>query len=170
MSEVAPLKSANELVAEMRGEDEDSTEHKDDPKAQKEYSFDFEHKESGTGKLRKGKFTSTVLTIGMKRQVGLLQAQLSGGLPWASLSPYDRNVIGQLAHLSVSLTKRPPWAKDFEKLYDDAILDKLYEEVALHEATFHGRGEDQEEGAGSDESGAPDGGSDAVASGEASAE
>jgi hypothetical protein len=162
------LKSANELAAEIRGEDDAAEEKSDDPKAQVEYTFPFEHRESGTGKLRRGKFTNKVLNNGQKRAVGVLAAQLSGGVPWDALPPVDQLRIGKLAHLEVSLAKRPRWARDLESLFDNAIVDKLYEEVADHEATFHGRGEDQDADEGDSGEDDSDGGSDDLASGEAS--
>jgi len=168
----APLKSAAELVAEHRGDDEDSAEiQTDNPKAQKTYTFKFEHRESGTNKLRRGTFTNNILTIRGKRMVGVMQSQLAGGMPWGTLSPFDQNLIMMLAHLSVSLDreKRPKWAKDLEALYDDDLIEKLYEEVADHEATFHGLDKDQEEGEGDSREEDPDGGPDGLAPGEASA-
>lgn len=168
-----PLKSAAELVADIRGETADPESKPDtNPKAQKTYTFQFEHIESGTGKVRKGSFTNHVLTLGQRRQVGVIQAQLSGGVPWGSLSPFDRDLIMTLAHLTVSLdpVKRPKWAQNLEGLYDQAILDKLYEEVAAHEATFHGRAQDQAEVPGHRGADVPDGGADDLAPKEAPSE
>lgn len=167
-----PLKSAAELVAEQRGEDPtESSSSNEDPKARREYTFQFEQRESGTGKMRRGPFTNHILTIRMKRQIGSLIGQLSGGAPWLSLTPYDQELFMKIAHLSVSLDrkKRPKWAADLEDLVDDAILDALYEEVAAHEATFHGRSQDQEESKSDGGADGSDGGSDDLASGQAPA-
>lgn len=165
-----PLKSAAELVAEHRGDESSAESQTENPKAQKAYTFQFEHRESGTGKLRKGSFTNQILTIRMRRMVGVVQAQLAGGVPWESLSPYDRDLIGKIAHLSVSLDreKRPKWAADLEGLYDDEILDKLYTEVADHEATFHGLAKDQAAGAGDSGQDSTVGGAADLAPGQAS--
>lgn len=167
-----PLKSAAELVAEHRGDDEVAAESQtQNPKTLKEYTFQFEHRESGTKKMRRGPFTNRILTIRMRRMVGVVQAQLAGGVPWESLSPYDRDLIGKIAHLTVSLDRdrRPKWASDFEDLYDDEILDKLYTEVADHEATFHGLAQDQKVGAGDSGKDGAAGGTPDLASGQAPA-
>lgn len=170
--EATPLKSANELAAEMRGDDADAeAEQHKDPKAQPEYTFEIDMVESGTGRRRKGKFKNHALNLGQKRAVGVMQAQLSGGVPWASLSPFDQDLIMTLAHLQVSLDRkvRPKWARNLEELYDQDLLDAIYEEVADHEATFHGREPDKKKGAGDSEQDVPDGGSDDLASGKAPA-
>ena len=74
-----------------------------------------------------------------------MKASLLNGLPVES---FDRLALFQkekICHLTRSLTQRPKWASDFSKLYDIKIIDKLYEEVLSHEATFHGYQEDQGE-------------------------
>lgn len=166
------LKSANELAAEIRGEDDTEEQQTDNPKAQVEYTFEFgPHTESGTGKVCRGKFTNRILSNGDKRAVGVMQAQLSGGVPWGSLAPFDQDLISKLAHLSVSIPvrKRPKWAWNLENLYDITIIDKLYEEVADHEATFHGSVEAEAEGEGDSGEDGADVGSDDLAPGEAPA-
>lgn len=167
--EAAPLKSADELAADLRGDnaDDEQDEQKKDPKACGTYTFDFEAVESGTGKTRKGKFTNHVLNAGMIIQRGVLQAQMSGGVPWNSLAPVDQELISTRAHLAISLDlkKRPKWAKNLDALFDLNIIFKLYDEVASHEATFHGPEEDQEEGEGDSGAEDPDGGTSALASG-----
>lgn len=170
--EAAPLKSADELAADLRGDNaEDQDEQKEDPKARDTYTFDFEAVESGSGKTRKGKFTNHIMNAGMIRRRGVLQAQLSGGVPWSALAPVDQELISTQAHLAISLDpkKRPKWAKNMDALVGLGVIFKLYDEVASHEATFHGSEEDQDEGEGDSSPEDPDGGTSDLAPGKASA-
>jgi hypothetical protein len=134
------------MAAEIQGEDPQE-ETSTDPKAQREYAFKFEHKDS-TGKLRRGKFVNRILTIHQKLQVGVLRAQLCGQVNIDALDHQAWNLAEQIAHLQISLKtdKRPAWAVELTGLDDPGVINALYLEVAAHEAFFHGRGRDQETG------------------------
>lgn len=136
---IPELKSAAQIVSELEGQADKAEDENIDPREAKEYTFDFSYTDA-RGKTWAGKFTNRILTIRQRRQVKVMKAQLSGGLSVASLDADVWEMNEMIAHLSVSLAKPvPEWARDLEALFDEQIVIKLYEEVALHEATFHGR-------------------------------
>ena len=138
---IPELKSATQLAAEIKGEVSDEIEENVDPKDSEKYTFDFNYKDA-RGKIWSGKFTNRILTVGQKRQLKVLKAQLSGEVSVQALDNDVWLINEWIAHLSISLEQNkifPSWAKDFEALYDKRIIGALYEEVDSHESTFHRR-------------------------------
>ncbi len=88
------------------------------------------------GRRWAGDFKVKVLTIKDTIQLGLIKARLAGGVPIAHLDPDTALTLEVLAHLSVAIVARPPWAKDLMGLYDTGVVSALYEEVAKYEARF----------------------------------
>jgi len=112
----------------------------DDPRTQRVYVFDFEWRD-GTGKVWRGKFENTVPDIQTRQLIGVLRSQLGNNVPFDALDPTVREMNLVIAHLSFSLTKRPKWADDLGTLYSFELLQRIYEEVATHEAIFLGYGQ-----------------------------
>lgn len=142
MESVVPeLKSATQIAAELDG-GADTPDPTEDPRDSKEYTFEFSHTDV-RGKRWFGKFTNRILTIKKRRQVKVLKAQMAGGVSVAALDVEAWEINEMIAHLSVSLDRRsgniPKWALDLEDLEDSQIVEKLYVEVASHEARFHRR-------------------------------
>lgn len=108
-----------------------------DPKLQKEYTFDFNWKD-GRGKVWTGKFTNKVLSIREKQMAGVMRAKLADGLSADALDPLTVEINLMVSHLSYSLIKRPIWADDLLALENVNLLQEIYLEVASHEATFLG--------------------------------
>lgn len=133
---------AEQLRREAEGGAEgEKQEEVDDPRKQEVYSFQFDFADA-RGKRWRGTFTNRILTIKDQRLVGVYIARLAQGASWAVLDPLTREILTMLAHLEFSLDKkRPAWAKNLEAMHDIAVLQALYREVALHEATFLGTGE-----------------------------
>src|SRR4030042_1925301 len=119
--------------------DEKQKDPEADPKAQREYIFDFEWKDPH-GKVWKGKFTNKVPDIRTRQLVGALRAQLGNNLPAEALDLATQEINLVIAHMTFSLIKRPKWAEDLGALYDFQLLPAIYQEVANHEATFLGYG------------------------------
>ena len=136
------VKSPEEIKQEVEGTTEKTPQQNENPKMNKEYAFEFKYVDAH-GKSWSGPFTNRILNYTDHSRVGAIKARLSGGVPFESLDPYTVNHNEKLAHLTISLTKRPKWAADLGELYDQKILDQLYTEVASHEAAFHGRSGDQ---------------------------
>ena len=127
---------------------EESTESGADPRDQIEYSFDVEFKDK-RGKVWKGRFTNKILNIKEQRQRGVVAARLAADTSWDSLDPMTRGLLQMLAHLQISLVRRPKWAMDLQELQDLHLLNAIYEEVQGHESYYFrldaNTGEGQEE-------------------------
>jgi len=149
---ITAIRPASELAAEIQGKSAEEQTVELAPKERREYSFNFEFKDD-RGKTWKGPFTNQALSPNQKLQVGVLKAALLGRLPYESMDAYTREIAERIAHATVSLVKRPDWARELGDLMDENILHKLYEEVLSHEAMFHGRKPDQKEGEDSDSDG-----------------
>jgi len=108
-----------------------------DPKAAKEYTFPFKFVDA-SGKDWSGDFTTKILSIHDRQRVGILRAQLGGGLPVESLDALTVELNLMIAHLTFSLTARPDWAKSLRDLSVFPVVQSLYAEVASHEAFFLG--------------------------------
>lgn len=113
---------------------------KPDGRTEKTWTFAFKWTDDRK-KTWEGTFTNKILSIGERQQVAILEAKLSGGLPYDAIDPATRNVNHAIAHLVFSLRDVPPWAKDLRKLEDALLVVAIYQEVASHEATFFGFGE-----------------------------
>lgn len=102
------------------------------------FAFDFTGK---NGKTYDGTFTSVVPDMKTRSNIGILRAQLAGGMPFASLDPVTSERFFVLAHLTFMLdaTALPDWAKSLEALEDPDVIYALWSEVQAHEATFLGR-------------------------------
>jgi hypothetical protein len=141
MSEPAELKSANQIAAELQGT-ADSPEEQSNPKDEKRYSFEFSHTDS-RGKVFRGTFVNEILSIRQRRLMKITKARLSGNVTVGALDADIWELNEMIAHLTISLDKSadgfPRWAEDLEGLYDESVIQALYEEVASHEARFHRR-------------------------------
>ena len=103
------------------------------------YTFSFSFTGAG-GRVYAGTFTNRVPDVRTRMQIGVLRAQLGGGMPVESLDGLTRELNQIVAHLTFSLETRPSWANELRNLEETEVLYKLYEEVMAHEATFLGRG------------------------------
>lgn len=133
--EMSHLKDTAEMVAEVRETVEGKLPEPPDPKANREYPFDFSWTDTA-GKKWEGKFVSKILTLGDQSLVGVLRARLGGSVPYEAMDDFSKELNFLLANLTYALKERPPWAEDLRKLDDMALLQALYAEVAQHEATF----------------------------------
>lgn len=109
-----------------------------------EYIFHVRH-ESGGGRVYEGTFTNHILTNTQRAHVAVVAARMRQGMPHESMDPMVNLWLDKLAHMAVSMpqAERPEWAKDLGALYDDDVVNAIYEEVAQHEDTFFGRVQDQ---------------------------
>jgi|WetSurMetagenome_2_1015567.scaffolds.fasta_scaffold36956_3 hypothetical protein len=145
-------KSPEELKDALEGKAEETPEQRyerleSEPKMKVEYTFTIDYTD-GRGKRWHGEFVNRILSYKLRSRVGAMRASMSGGLPLEALDLPTMEINEKLAHLTISLTARPKWAEGekLADLLDPKILDLIYSEVASHEATFHGRGPDQETG------------------------
>lgn len=144
-----PLAEARQAVVGQPGPEND---HIGKDGVGERHSFTLEYTDS-RGRVWRGAFRSHVLTIREKVQVGLLKARLAGNAPPEALDYVTASLLEIMAHLTIALDDAPPWASDLEKIRDPGVLQAIYEEVAGHEARFHGTG-------GIESGAAPDEGSD----------
>ena len=96
-----------------------------------------------------GTFTCKKLSISDRSRMGVVKAQLSGGLHYDPAKPGygidattdDFNAV--LAHLTVAITDAPDWW-NLDEMSDVGIIYEVYKEVAEHEASFRKRPEADE--------------------------
>lgn len=141
--EQSGIKPASQLAAELRGETESQLDT-GDPRDQKEFTFELSYTDP-RGKRWSGRFTNRILSILDRQRVKVLKARMSGGLPVAALDADIWTLNEMIAHLSISLIKRPIWAEELTDLYDEDLIGQIYEEVAAHEARFFRRRPDPKE-------------------------
>jgi hypothetical protein len=89
-------------------------------------------------------FTSLVPDVRTRGMIGVMRAQLSGGLPYTSIDPFTNEMNLMVATLAYSLEAKsgeslPAWAQDLRTVTDVDVIYALYEEVSAHETTFLGR-------------------------------
>lgn len=143
-------KTAEELKKELDGQGkspEEAAAELDEPRLKKEWTFRFSY-EDGAGRKWEGEFTNKILTINDVNRVGAIRAGSCNYAPVLSLDMATLANSEQLAHLTVSLIKRPQWAADLGELLDPEVLNRLYQEVSSHEEIFRGRKPDPQAGAG----------------------
>jgi len=133
-------------VAEKESDEVKKKTRMDDPRALPEYTFEFKYKD-GSGKDWSGEFVSKIPTIQDRQGIGILRAQLSGGLPSNSLDPLTSELNLIIAELTFRLKERPKWAENLRAILDFGLVQALYEEVASHEAFFFGWSEAKGSGA-----------------------
>lgn len=152
MSGIGIAKTADELKKEFDGQGkspEETAAELDEPRMKKEWTFHF-HYEDQVGRRWDGDFTNRILSLDDINRVGTIRAGSCNYAPIAALDTATIVNSEQLAHLTVSLIKRPQWAANLGELLDPEILARLYREVSSHEEIFFGRGPDQKAGAGRD--------------------
>lgn len=112
---------------------------KPNPRSEKQYTFNVDYTDA-RGKVWKGSFTNKILSIHERQQVGVMRSMLGAGQPVQSLDQMTLELNLIVAHLTYSLTSKPPWADNLRTLEDPAILQAIYEEVDSHESHFLGWG------------------------------
>lgn len=115
------------------------------PKTEEDYTFNFDWTDA-RGKRHTGSFTNKILNHLDRQVVGALQSEWQLGRPYDSFDPLTQETNYILAHMSISLKPGSDagWAKDLRGLQSLELIQNLYQEVASHEATFHGRPTHQE--------------------------
>lgn len=109
----------------------------DDPRMKERYAFDFDWRDL-RGKRWRGNFLTKILTISERKMVGVMMAKQAGQAPVESLTAEAFQLIRWTSWCELALLERPDWATDLEALYDPTLLQKIFEEVALHHRTFLG--------------------------------
>lgn len=99
-----------------------------------------------------GSFTCRKLSIQDRTKMGVVKAQLNGGMhydennPGHGVDPTTDEFNAVLAHLTVALTDAPSWWK-LDNISDIVLIYTVYKEVAEHEASFRReRGDTKESG------------------------
>jgi hypothetical protein len=140
----APAKEAPavEDAAKKNAEEERLTKLRSDPSGR--YTFTFPRPSSKlpprVQAMFQGTFTSVIPDGRKLAAIGITRANLGGGLPYDVLDPWTKEYNLAVAHLFHRLDKTvesfPEWAKDLQAIKHTDVIFELYEEVALHEATF----------------------------------
>jgi hypothetical protein len=103
------------------------------------YRFDFELERPR--EVWKGSFIHTIPTVKVRRLIGVMRAEYTGGQPWEAIDPFSRELVQILTHFAFTLeSKNAPdhWSSDLEGLNDVEVLHALYGRCLTHEATFFG--------------------------------
>jgi hypothetical protein len=113
---------------------------KPDPRGEKYYTFQLDFKDA-RGKVWSGQFTTKILTVHERQQVGVMRSMLGAGQPLPSLDALTAELNLIVAHMTYSLTEKPDWAENLRQLENPRILQAIYAEVDSHESYFLGWGE-----------------------------
>jgi hypothetical protein len=113
---------------------------KPDPRGEKYYTFQLDFKDA-RGKVWNGQFTTKILTVHERQQVGVMRSMLGAGQPLPSLDALTAELNLIVAHMTYSLTEKPDWAENLRQLENPRILQAIYAEVDSHESYFLGWGE-----------------------------
>jgi hypothetical protein len=108
---------------------------------ERRYTFQFKF-ETKTKETFSGIFTSTIPDVKTRGLIGVLRAQLAGGMSYGSLDPFTNELNLMIATLTFVLSETkdmPSWAKDLRTIVDADVVYALFEEVSAHETTFLGR-------------------------------
>lgn len=118
-----------------------------DPRDEDEWTFQFSWTDP-RGKTYTGTFTNKILTMGEQQSMAALITRFTAGAPWDALLPDVQITTRAIAHMTFSLTKRPPWASDLRKVKDPALILALWGRVASHETRYFRLDEIEEAGEG----------------------
>jgi hypothetical protein len=149
---IPELPRASEAAAQLKGESPTDPIAPENPKEKRKYTFQFDYLDK-RGKRWAGEFVNQILSIRGRQQQKVLKAQLSGNTVVSALDSDIWALNEIVSHMTISLIKRPAWAKELTDLDVDldtfgegeSLIEKLYAEVASHEASFYGRGSDTDE-------------------------
>lgn len=114
-------------------------EQDDDPRNKPAYTFQLDYTDT-RGFRWAGTFTSNILTIGQRQQVGIIRARLAAGLDASKLDAETTLLNEALATLTMALSAQPEWAQDLLSLTDPDIIYLIYGKVLDHENYFFRRG------------------------------
>jgi len=118
-------------------EDPKSNPEKPDPRGEKKYTFNLEYKDA-RGKIWTGQFTTKILNIHERSQVGAMRSMLGAGQPLNSFDAMTAEVNLMISHLAYSLVEKPDWAENLRTLEDPGIIQAIFTEVDSHESFFLG--------------------------------
>lgn len=130
-------KLREQVATQVQPEKKPVVDRANDPRNDERYTFTVSYRDA-RGKLWEGSFTSKILSLGERQQMGVLRAQFQAGTALDSLDMSTADLNMKLAHLIYSLAAKPKWADSLRALLDPGIIDAIYEEVASHEAFFLG--------------------------------
>jgi len=142
--EPSHLIPTEEDLKEQIEKDEEKKEEEiniDDPRFKERYTFKFRW-DNGRGDIKSGTFINKILSLHEKNSlVDILRARLCGSLAYEAISPLSNEINFIRAWCQFSLEEKPKWAEDLGALTSEDLIQALYQEVASHEACFHGREE-----------------------------
>ena len=102
-----------------------------------EWAFQLDYDDQ-RGHKWTGEFKAKVLSTRDRITVGLTKARMANGISSGMLDPQTDSLLEVLAHLTVAIVARPPWAADLTAIYDQGVLGAIYSEVVRYEGRFHG--------------------------------
>jgi hypothetical protein len=108
----------------------------DDPKDQEVYTWQFDWTDK-RGHRWQGSFTNEIASIYQRRVIGMTRARAMGGSPIGSIDKETDTLVHMVAWLQTTLTDKPKWFEDPDKLKNHLLIAEVFSEVASHEATFH---------------------------------
>jgi hypothetical protein len=116
-----------------------------DPRENESWSFLFTFKDP-SGRMFEGEFTNKILTVGERTRSGLICARLRNNTPASALDDESAALTAALAHLELSLVKRPKWAEKLDKLVSPFVVLELWNRARGHEDFYFRHGAVEENG------------------------
>ena len=112
-------------------------EKRPEPQA-KNYTFEVDWM-SPQGRRYHGEFEAHILSVKESIAVGILRAQLCGGVAPSALDVGTLDMTEMVATLEVCVDNGPDWAKDLVGIYEQDLVWEIYKEVRDREARFRGK-------------------------------
>ena len=109
------------------------------------HTFSIDHLSDADDRRYIGSFTSKKLTIRDLATIGVRKTQLNGGFhhdvnnPGRGVDESTDEFNSMLAHLEISIVKKPEWW-NLDEVTDMELIGKVYKEVLTFENSFLGRG------------------------------
>lgn len=143
LSNLAIIPDLAEIAAETQTPEKPEVQSGPDPRENESWSFTFSFADP-SGRKFDGEFTNKILTVGERTRVGLICARLRNNVPAAALEPDVVALTNALAHLELSLVKRPKWAEKLDKLVSPFVVFELWERARGHEDYYFRYGATEE--------------------------
>lgn len=148
LSKLAVIPDLSDIAAEIKAPETPEPASGPDPRENESWSFQLSFADP-SGRKFEGEFTNKILTVGERTRVGLICARLRNNVPAAALEAEVAALTSALAHLEISLVKRPKWAEKLDKLVSPFVVFELWDRARGHEDYYfrHGTTEGGGEGA-----------------------
>jgi hypothetical protein len=106
------------------------------------YEFPVDWK-SPQGRRYHGEFKAHIMSVKDFLAVGILRAQLCGGVAPVAFDSGTLDMAEMVATITVVIDSGPDWAKDLVGLKVHGLIWEIYKEVRIRENRFQGRSDNE---------------------------